>query len=97
MLQFVPSETFLCLDFIGSRSCRVSLFHVSYNNAIRILHKLHMRCSASCMFANAVADSCSTCIRKSMFSLMSRLNTSTNVGLIVQSKVTLKEEMKRFH
>ena len=42
-----------------------------------------MRCSASSMFANAVVDSCSTCIRKSIFSLMSRLNTSTNV--IVQS------------
>ena len=43
-----------------------------------------MRCSASSMFANAVVDS-STCIRKSCFSLMSRFNTSTNVGLIVQS------------
>ena len=42
-----------------------------------------MRCSAGSMFANAVVDSCSTCIGKSIFSLMSRLNTSTNV--IVQS------------
>ena len=49
-----------------------------------MLHNLHyMRCSASLMFANAVVDSCSTCIRKIIFSLMSRLNTSTNV--IVQS------------
>ena len=48
-----------------------------------------MRCSASSMFANAVVGSCSTCIRKSMFSLMSRLNTSINV--IVQS--TLKSEI----
>ena len=31
------------------------------------------------MFANGVVDSCSTCIRKSIFSLMSRLNTSTNL------------------
>ena len=38
-----------------------------------------MRCSASFMFANAVVDSCSTCIRKRIFSLMSRLNTSTNI------------------
>ena len=37
------------------------------------------------MFANAVVDSCSTCIRKSIFSLMMRLNTSINV--IVQSTV----------
>ena len=61
------------------KSC-MSHFIVSYNNAFRILHNLHMRCSASFMFANAVVDSncCSTCIRKNMFSLMSRLNTSTN-------------------
>ena len=48
-----------------------------------------MRCSASSMFANAVVDSCSTCIRKSIFSLMMRLNTSINV--IVQS--TLKSDV----
>ena len=42
-----------------------------------------MRCSASSMFANAVIDSCSTCIRKSIYNLMNRLNTSTNE--IVQS------------
>ena len=43
------------------------------------------------MFANALVDSCSTCIRKSMFSLMSRLNTSTNV--IVQSTGTLNSDV----
>ena len=48
-----------------------------------------MRCSASSMFANAVVDSCSTCIRKIIFSLMMRLNTSINV--IVQS--TLKSDV----
>ena len=32
----------------------MSRFIVSYNNAFRILHNLHMRCSASFMFANAV-------------------------------------------
>ena len=35
------------------------------------------------MFAKAAVDSSSKCIGKSIFSLMSRLNTSTNV--IVQS------------
>ena len=45
----------------------------------RIIRNLHMRCSATFMFANAVVDSCSTCISKSLLSLMSRLNTSTNV------------------
>ena len=66
-----------------------SHFNVSYNNAFRILHNLHIKCSASSMFANAVVDSCSTCIRKSIFSLMMRLNTSINV--IVQS--TLKSDV----
>ena len=42
-----------------------------------------MRSSASFMFANAVVDICSTCIRQITLSLMSRLNTSTNE--IVQS------------
>ena len=41
------------------------------------------------MFANAVVDSCFTCIRKSIFSLMMWLNTSINV--IVQS--TLKSDV----
>ena len=40
-----------------------------------------MRCSASSMFANAVVDSCSSCIRNSIFSLMSRLDPSTNVNV----------------
>ena len=37
------------------------------------------------MFANAVVDSCFACIIKIMFSLMCRLNTSTNIIIIVQS------------
>ena len=71
----------------------MSRFIVSYNNSFRILHNLHMRCSSSSMFPNAVVDSncCSTCIRKSIFSLMSRLNTSKNV--IVQSGCTLNSDV----
>ena len=65
------------------RKSSIPHFNVSYNNAFRMLHTLHRRCSASCMFANVVVDSCSSCIRKSIFSLMCQLNTSTNV--IVQS------------
>ena len=44
-----------------------------------------MRCSASSMFVNAVVDNCSTGIRKSIFSLLSRLNTSST-NEIVQSR-----------
>ena len=80
------SNLYLCSVWANYRKSSISRFIVSYNNSFRILHNLHMRCSASSMFANAVVDNCSTCIRKSIFSLMMRLNTSINV--IVQS--TLK-------
>ena len=83
------SNLYLCSLWANYRKSSISRFIVSYNNAFRILHNLHMRCSASSMFANAVVDSCSTCIRKSIFSLMMRLNTSINV--IVQS--TLKSDV----
>ena len=79
------SNLYLCSLWANYRKSSISRFIVSYNNAFKMLHNLHMRCSASSMFANAVVDSCSTWIRKSMFSLMSRLNTSINV--IVQSTV----------
>ena len=69
----------LCGLTIGSRPCRVSFFHTTISE----FYIFCMRCSAGFMFGNAVVDSCSTCIRKSMFSLMSRFNMSTNV--IVQS------------
>ena len=83
------SNLYLCSLWENYRKSSMSRLIVSYNNAFRILHNLHMRCSASFMFANALVDSCSMCIRKSIFSLMSRLNTSTNV--IVQS--TLNSDM----
>ena len=43
-----------------------------------------------CLPINVVVDSCSTCIRKSIFSLMS-LNTSTHI--IVQSRPTLNSDV----
>ena len=69
----------------------MSRFIVSYNNAFRILHNLHIcdvvlvLCLPIRHVANYVVDSCSKCIRKSILSFMSRLNTSTNV--IVQSTI----------
>ena len=83
LLSSYCSNLYLCSLWANYRKSSISRFIVSYNNAFRILHYLHMRCSASSMFANAVVDSCSTCIMKSIFSLMSRLNKSSNV--IVQS------------
>ena len=83
------SNLYLCSLWANYRKSFMSRFIVSYNNAFRISHNLHMRCSVSFMFANAVVDSCSTCIRKSIFSLMSRLNASTNV--IVQSTLNSRD------
>ena len=44
---------------------------------------------------HAVVDSCSTCIRKSIFSLMMRLNTSINVIMqrILKSDVYTTSEL----
>ena len=53
-------------------------FIVSYNNSFRILRGLPMRCSASGMFAASKVDSCQTIIRRSIFSLRSRLGVSCN-------------------
>ena len=66
-------NSYLCSLWANYRKSFMSRFIDSYNNAFRILHNLHMKCCASFMFANAVVDSCSTCIRKIMVSLMSRL------------------------
>ena len=52
---------------------------------------MSMRFSASFIFPNALVESCSTCIRKSIFSLMSRLNTSTNI--IVQCRPTINSDV----
>ena len=68
------------------RTSSTSRFIVSHTNAFGSLHNLHMRCSACSMFVNAAVDSLSTCIRKSIFISVSRLNMSTNV--IVQSILT---------
>ena len=46
---------------------------VSYNNAFSILYNI------SFMFATAAVDSRKTRIRKCIYSLMSRLSTSTNL------------------
>ena len=61
----------MCVLWATYRKSSIAHFNVSYNNAFK--------CSASVRFANAVVDSSCTCIRKSIFSLMSRLDTSTNV------------------
>ena len=54
------SNLYLCSLWANYRKSSISRFNVSYNNAFRILHNLHMRCSVSSMFANAAVDSCST-------------------------------------
>ena len=53
-------------------------FTVAYNNSYQILHMLPMRCSASGMFATDDVNSCTCVIRKSIYSLTTRIFTSTN-------------------
>ena len=69
---------YLCALWVKYRKRCMNRFIVSYNNSFRILRGLPMRCSASGMFAASRVDSCQTRIRRSIFSLHSRLGVSCN-------------------
>ena len=81
------SDILLKKFYFCSERVKNKLFSSHCSNLFALFHTITvsefyiiciiMRCSASFMFANALVDSCSMCIRKSIFSLMSRLNTST--------------------
>ena len=64
-------------------------FKVAYNNSYRILNRLPMRCSASSMFASDNVNSSTCVIRRSIYSLMTRIDTSLNpiVKSIVEGDV----------
>ena len=64
-------------------------FKVAYNNSYRILNRLPMRCSASNKFANGNVNSCACVLRKSIYSLMTRIHASLNpiVNSIVRGDV----------
>ena len=70
------SNVYMCALWVNNRKTTFHQFMVAYNNSYRILNRLPMRCSASGMFATDNVDSCTCVIRKSMFSLMTRIALS---------------------
>ena len=60
---------------------RKTTFHqciVAYNNSYRIVNRLPVRCSVSGMFATDNVTSCTCVIRTSIYSLTTRIFSSTN-------------------
>ena len=85
LFTYYCSNLYLCSLLAKYRKSFMQHFIVSYHNAFRILHNLPMRCSASFIFATAVIDNCNlTRIRKCIYSLMTRLSTSTNLIILRQ-------------
>ena len=79
------SNVYMCALWVNYRKTTFHQFTVAYNNSYRILNKLPMRCSASGMFATDNVNSCTCVIRKSIYSLTTRIFTSTNPIIIVKS------------
>ncbi len=67
-----------CALWVNYRKTTFHQFIVAYNNSYRILNILPMICSASGMFATDNVNSCTCVIRKSIYSLTTRIFTSTN-------------------
>ena len=72
------SNVYMCALWVNYRKTTFHQFMVAYNNSYRILNRLPMRCSASGMFATDNVNSCTCVIRKSIFSLMTRIALSLN-------------------
>ena len=72
------SNVYMCALCVNYRKTTFHQFTVAYNNSYRILSRLPMRCSASGMFATDNVNSCTCVIRKSIFSLMTRIASSLN-------------------
>ena len=72
------SNVYMCALWVNYRKTTFHQFIVAYNNSYRILNRLPMRCSASGMFASDNVNSCTCVIRKSIYSLTTRLFKSTN-------------------
>ena len=66
----------MCALWVNYRKTTFHQFMVAYNNSYRILNRLPKRCSASGMFATDNVNSCTCVIRKSIFSLMTRIALS---------------------
>ena len=91
------SNLYLCSLWAKYKSACMRRFIVAYNNGYTILHSLPMRCNASEMFATFNVNSCTTSIRKSIYSLISRLGTYRNyiVRCIANSDVHIASMQNR--
>ena len=83
------SNVYMCALWVNYRKTAFHQFKVAYNNSHRILNILPMRCSASSMFASDNVNSGTCVIRRSIYSLMTRIDTSLNpiVKSIVEGDV----------
>ena len=79
----------LCALQVNYRKSALHQFKVADNNSYRILNRLPMRCSASSMFSSDNVNSSACVIRRSIYILMTRINTSLNpiVKSIVEGDV----------
>ena len=77
---FTPyfSNVYMCALWVNYGKTTFHQFMVAYNNSYRILNRIPMRCSASGMFATDNVNSGTRVIRKSIFSIMTRIATSLN-------------------
>ena len=83
------NNVYMCALWVNYRKTAFQQFKVAYNNSYRILNRLPMRCSASNMFANGNVNSCACVLRKSIYSMMTRIHASLNpiVNRIVRGDV----------
>ena len=83
------NNVYMCALWVNYRKTAFQQFKVAYNNSYRILNRLPIRCSASNMFANGNVNSCACVLRKSIYSLMTRIHASLNpiVNSIVRGDV----------
>ena len=63
------SNVYMCALWVNYRKTTFHQFILAYNNSYRIINRLPMRCSASGMFASDNVNSCTSVIRKSIYSL----------------------------
>ena len=91
------NNIYMCALWVKCTKATFHMFVVSYNNCYRILHRFPMRCSASGMFAAANVNSCSAVLRKCIYSLMTRINRSSNTIIcnVVNGDLYLLSTLRR--
>ena len=72
------SNVYMCVLWVNYRKSTFHKFTVAYNNSYRFLHRFPVICSASGMYATDNVSSCTCVIRKFIYSLTTRIFTSTN-------------------